>query len=85
MSQHPDLEVAIRYHEAVARGATGEELASFFHEEAVQQEFPDILFPDGVRRDLPAVLRAAERGRTRPGRFEGALGEPLVVDGAGRP
>ncbi|MCC3773078.1 nuclear transport factor 2 family protein [Streptomyces sp. UNOC14_S4] len=63
MPQHPDVEVAVRYHEAVARGATGEELASFFHEEAVQQEFPNLLFPDGVRRDLPAVLQAAERGR----------------------
>ncbi|MCA6092400.1 nuclear transport factor 2 family protein [Streptomyces sp. SCA3-4] len=63
MPQHPNVEAAVRYHEAVSRGATGEELARFFHEEAVQEEFPNALFPDGVRRRLPDVLRAAERGR----------------------
>ncbi|WP_344073373.1 nuclear transport factor 2 family protein [Streptomyces crystallinus] len=63
MSQPPNVEAAIRYHEAVARGATGEELARFFHEDAVQHELPNVLFPDGVRRDLPALLQAAEQGR----------------------
>ncbi|MBD0742272.1 hypothetical protein BG418_12380 [Streptomyces sp. CBMA152] len=61
--QHPNVEVALRYHEAVSQGATGQELARFFHEEAVQQEFPNSLFPDGVRRDLTAVLKDAERGQ----------------------
>lgn len=72
MSQPPNVEAAIRYHEAVARGATGEELARFFHADAVQQELPNLLFPDGVRRDLPALLQAAERGREAVGhqRFE---------------
>ncbi|WP_369383884.1 nuclear transport factor 2 family protein [Streptomyces sp. cg36] len=60
--QNPHVETALRYHEAVARGAVGEELARFFHEDAVQHELPNALFPDGVRRDLPAVLHSAERG-----------------------
>ncbi|WP_257584120.1 nuclear transport factor 2 family protein [Streptomyces sp. TLI_146] len=72
LSQHPNVETAIRYHEAVAQGAVGEELARFFHAEAVQEEFPNLLFPDGVRRDLSAVLQSAERGRglLREQRFE---------------
>ncbi|MFD7663819.1 nuclear transport factor 2 family protein [Streptomyces sp. NPDC059788] len=61
--QHPNVATAVRYHEAVSRGAVGDELARFFHEEAVQQEFPNLLFPDGVRRALPDVLASAERGR----------------------
>ncbi|MEV5597461.1 nuclear transport factor 2 family protein [Streptomyces sp. NPDC052496] len=60
---HPNVEMAIHYHEAVARGAVGEELACFFAEEVEQQEFPNALFPEGVRRDLADVLRSAERGR----------------------
>ncbi|WP_438295893.1 nuclear transport factor 2 family protein [Streptomyces sp. HUAS TT7] len=63
MPQNPNIGTAVRYHEAVSRRATGEELAPFFHENAVQRELPNLLFPDGVRRDLPAVLQAAERGR----------------------
>ncbi|MDT0448594.1 nuclear transport factor 2 family protein [Streptomyces hesseae] len=61
--QHPNVETALRYHEAVARFATGEELARFFHEDAVHHELPNALFPEGVVRDLPAILAAAERGR----------------------
>ncbi|GHG79140.1 nuclear transport factor 2 family protein [Streptomyces griseocarneus] len=63
LPQHPNIETAVRYHQAVAQGAVGAELVRFFHEEAVQQEYPNALFPDGVRRDLSAVLQAAERGR----------------------
>ncbi|MFH8610571.1 nuclear transport factor 2 family protein [Streptomyces sp. NPDC018029] len=63
MSQHPNIETALRYHQAVSQGATGEELARFFHEEVVQQEFPNSLFPDGVRRDLATVLKDSERGQ----------------------
>ncbi|MFE0103705.1 nuclear transport factor 2 family protein [Streptomyces sp. NPDC059009] len=63
MPQHAHIATAVRYHEAVARGAVGEELARFFHADAVQHEFPNALFPDGVRRDLSAVLESAERGR----------------------
>lgn len=60
---HPNIDLAISYHEAVARGATGAELARFFHPDAVQREFPNALLPDGAVRDLSAVLSAAERGQ----------------------
>ncbi|GGP34290.1 nuclear transport factor 2 family protein [Streptomyces abikoensis] len=61
--RHPHVETALRYHEAVARFATGEELARFFHEDAVHHQLPNALFPEGVVRDLPAILASAERGR----------------------
>ncbi|ATL32804.1 nuclear transport factor 2 family protein [Streptomyces formicae] len=61
--EHPNVLTAVRYHEAVARGAVGDELARFFHQDLVQEEFPNALFPDGVRRDLTAVLQSAERGQ----------------------
>ncbi|MBZ4322927.1 nuclear transport factor 2 family protein [Streptomyces huiliensis] len=61
--RHPNVETAVRYHAAVASQATGEELARFFHPDAVQREYPNALAPDGAVRDLPAILAAAERGR----------------------
>ncbi|MEU7206768.1 nuclear transport factor 2 family protein [Streptomyces sp. NPDC045470] len=63
LPQHPHVETAVRYHEAVAHGAVGEELARYFDEHVVQEEFPNALFPEGVRRDLSDVLESAERGR----------------------
>ncbi len=63
LQQHPNIDTAVRYHEAVAGFATGDELARFFHPDAVHREWPNVLFPDGAVRDLPAVLAAAERGR----------------------
>ncbi|GAA0415962.1 nuclear transport factor 2 family protein [Streptomyces luteireticuli] len=63
LQRHPNIELAIAYHRAVARGATGTELARFFHPDAVQREFPNTLVPDGAVRDLSAILAAAERGR----------------------
>ncbi|MFI1970729.1 hypothetical protein BLA24_09555 [Streptomyces cinnamoneus] len=63
LERHPNIETAVRYHQAVARWATGEELARFFHEDAVHRELPNALFPDGVVRELPEILAAAEQGR----------------------
>ncbi|KAA6215480.1 nuclear transport factor 2 family protein [Streptomyces albofaciens JCM 4342] len=63
LQRHPLVETAVRYHQAVARGAVGEELAGFFHEDVVQREYPNVLIPGGAVRDLPAILEAAERGR----------------------
>jgi ketosteroid isomerase-like protein len=54
---------ARRYLEAIERGATGDELAQFFTSDAVQEEFPNRLMPQGARRDLAAILDAAARGR----------------------
>jgi len=63
LQQHPNIETAVRYHQAVTDGATGQALAEFFHEDAVHHELPNLLFPDGDVRDLAGVLAAADRGR----------------------
>ncbi|MFI6603571.1 nuclear transport factor 2 family protein [Nonomuraea sp. NPDC050536] len=53
---------AVRYHHAVAEGALGAELARFFEEDVIHEEFPNLIVPAGVRRDLAEMLQAAERG-----------------------
>ena len=58
-----NLDRARRYLEAIEAGATGEELGRFFAPDAVQEEFPNRLVPQGARRDLLAILDAAARGR----------------------
>ncbi|MFI0419375.1 nuclear transport factor 2 family protein [Spongiactinospora sp. 9N601] len=59
-----NLSIALRYHQAVADGATGAALARFFDEDVVQQELPNLLSPEGAQRDLTGLLQAAERGAT---------------------
>jgi len=44
-------------------GVTGDELAAFYTDDVIQEEFPNRLQPHGARRDLPAILEAALRGR----------------------
>ncbi|MEU7579749.1 nuclear transport factor 2 family protein [Streptomyces sp. NPDC041068] len=63
LQRHPHIETAVDYHHAVARGAVGEELARFFHDEAVHVEHPNLFFPEGAVRDLTAILKSAEQGR----------------------
>ncbi len=48
---------------AIERGATGEDLAKFYDPGVVQEEFPNRLVAQGARRDLAAILDAAERGQ----------------------
>ncbi|MFF3402318.1 nuclear transport factor 2 family protein [Streptomyces sp. NPDC002659] len=62
--QHPNIDIAVRYHQAVSDFATGEELAAFFHPDATHHELPNALFPDGNIRDLAGLCAAAEAGRT---------------------
>jgi ketosteroid isomerase-like protein len=58
-----NLAVARSYLEAIERGATGDELADFFTADVVQEEFPNLLVPQGARRDLAAILEGAARGQ----------------------
>ncbi|MBV9038605.1 MAG: nuclear transport factor 2 family protein [Acidobacteriaceae bacterium] len=58
-----NLQIARQYLKALEEGATGEALAQFFDPEITQEEFPNRLNPKGVRRDLPVLLDAAERGQ----------------------
>jgi ketosteroid isomerase-like protein len=51
------------YITAVEGGATGDELAAFYHPDAIQQEFPNRVVPTGVQRDLADILRGAESGQ----------------------
>lgn len=51
------------YIAAIEGGAVGDELAAFYHPDAVQDEYPNRLFPAGARRDLGAILEGAERGQ----------------------
>jgi ketosteroid isomerase-like protein len=57
------LDLAKRYLEALEAGATGDDLAAFFAPDVVAEEFPNRFLPQGARRDLPAILDAAARGR----------------------
>lgn len=58
-----NLEIAKQYLAALEAGTTGEELASFFTEDVIQEEFPNRLLPQGASRDLSAILEGAERGK----------------------
>ena len=57
------LELTRRYFAALEGGATGEALAAYYAPEAIQDEFPNRLYAHGARRDLAAILDAAERGQ----------------------
>src|SRR4051794_1755873 len=41
----------------------GADLSAFFTLDVVQHELPNRLVPNGARRDLAAILEAAERGQ----------------------
>lgn len=60
-----NLELVTRYFAALAAGATGEALARFFAPDVVQEELPNLVTPQGARRDLAAILAGAERGAER--------------------
>ncbi|WP_163509204.1 nuclear transport factor 2 family protein [Fodinicola acaciae] len=58
-----NIDLALRYHEAVAAGAVGDELSAFFTADAVHHELPNSIIPAGARRDLEGILTAAEGGQ----------------------
>lgn len=57
------LEHARRYLDAIQRRAPLDELAAFFTEDGVQEEFPNRLVPGGAQRTLQDMMEGAERGR----------------------
>jgi ketosteroid isomerase-like protein len=63
MSASKNVAAARAYLTAIERGATGNELAAFFTEDVVQQEFPNRLMPNGATRNLVQILEGAERGQ----------------------
>lgn len=60
----PNVRAALRYHVAVARMATPEELKQFLHPDMVHAQLPNALFPAGVNRDLAQTLAASTQART---------------------
>ena len=60
------------YLDAISAGATGDRLAGFFHPQVMQDEFPNLLTPQGAKRDLAAILVGArkEQALLRNQRFE---------------
>ncbi|MFV2194729.1 nuclear transport factor 2 family protein [Nocardiopsis sp. LOL_012] len=63
IDDHPNVTTTVRYHEAVSRFADTEELASFFHPDAVHTQLPNVLFPEGTVRTMKEVAAASEQGR----------------------
>jgi ketosteroid isomerase-like protein len=57
------LAAARQYLAALEGGVVGDALAGFFTRDAVQEELPNRLLPNGARRDLPAILDAAAKGQ----------------------
>ena len=63
MTATDNLEVTRRYLEALEVGAYDTDLAEFFTEDVIQEEFPNRLSPIGVHRTLSDILEAARKGR----------------------
>jgi ketosteroid isomerase-like protein len=59
---HGNLEIARRYLVRLSEGAGPDELESFFAPDAVQEEFPNRLLPNGATRDLKALKEGRARG-----------------------
>lgn len=57
------VQTARRYLKAISRGAPWNEMAAFFTEDVVQEEFPNRLVPNGARRTLRELEEANARGR----------------------
>jgi ketosteroid isomerase-like protein len=63
MPANENLEIALRYIEALSSGKGPEELSRFYAADVVQEEFPNRLVPDGATRDLAALLAGRSRGQ----------------------
>jgi ketosteroid isomerase-like protein len=59
--ENDNLRIVREYLEAVEHTATGEALARFYTEDAIQVELPNRLNPNGGRSDLATLLKRAEQ------------------------
>lgn len=57
-----NADLARRFVAAVEAGAPPRDLAAFMSDDVEQHELPNRLFPEGVRRDLAALLASSEKG-----------------------
>ncbi len=63
MDQNLNTALARRYLQAIEAGAT-DELREFYWFDAVQEEFPNRLLPNGARRDVAGLIEGARRGQS---------------------
>ncbi|HEX6747018.1 MAG TPA: nuclear transport factor 2 family protein [Longimicrobium sp.] len=61
--ERENLAAARRFVDAVARGASPEEVAAFFTDDVVATEYPNPVVPRGATRGLAELREASERGR----------------------
>ena len=62
-SETEQIDIVKRYLAALEAGATGDALAAYFTPDAIQEEFPNRLNPNGGRSDVATILARAEQGR----------------------
>ena len=62
-SETNNTAIARRYLAALERGESADAIAEYFHPDIIIEEFPNRLFPAGVRRDLAALKEGVEQGR----------------------
>ena len=58
-----NVEIALRYIEALSSGKGPEEIARFYAPDVVQEEVPNRLLPDGATRDLAALMIGRAKGQ----------------------
>ena len=58
-----NLEIALRYVEALSAGADAEAIGLFFTPDVIQEEFPNRLLPNGATRDLASLKEGRRRGK----------------------
>jgi hypothetical protein len=87
-----NLETARQYLAAIEASIAGDSIvaspaaSTFFDPGVVQEEFPNRFVPTGARRDLAALIQAAERGRAvRRGqryhvRAANAVGDTVILE-----
>lgn len=61
--QQDNLKVIRAYLRDLAAGVTGDDLAAYFTDDAMQIEFPNGLNPNGGESNLATLLTRAEQGR----------------------
>jgi len=62
-SAQKNLEAVKAFYGAMQNGGDPSQLAAFYSEDVVQEEFPNAFLPQGARRDLQGLSEAAARGR----------------------
>jgi ketosteroid isomerase-like protein len=79
MPANDNVEIALRYIDALSSGKGAEEISRFYAADVVQEEFPNRLLPDGATRDLAALLAGRSRGQALLGsehyEVQGAIGD----------